>query len=178
MYNNPNVSVHQEQRWQRSPITQAIVDRLRSMAEGDMVFFAELSDITHASITASNSYWQSAVNIVLKDYGVVVKRLNSECAVRLKNSEISKYSTSEHLKKLKGSTKKLTKQVDVVDIAQLNREQLNQYATAQSYAAMTQSLTSNPVKQEIERQSTQFNPNQLLDKDLLLKALNGLWKNP
>ena len=174
-----SVLVHREERWKRSPITQTIVDRLRNLKEDEVIDFEELSELTHQRVSASNHYWHSAVRIVQKEYQIVVKPLTSYTgARRLTNDEISKISTTEHLKKLKSSTRKMSKQVDTVVVERLDRERLNEYANARSYEAMTKALTSKPVNREIERQSTQFNPTNELANTALLKALAGLWKKP
>lgn len=173
------ISVHEEQRWRRSPITEAIVQRLRAMQEGDLLHLSELSQLCHRQIDVNVSYFRSACDIVRRDYEIVIKPTGNKpykTVSRLKNEEISSFSTNEHIKKLKGSSKKLVKQVETVDISRLDRNGMNEYASAQAYAAMTEAITSKPMHKEIERRSTQWNPNELVDQDALMNALAGLWK--
>lgn len=175
------VSVHKEERWQRSPITDAIVQRLRSMKEGDLVHFSELSYVCHQEIDVNTSYFRSACNIVQKEYQMIVKPTGTrpyKTIVRLKNEEISDRSTQDHLRKLKSSTRKMTGEVDTVDISRLDRNGMNQYASAQAYAAMTNAITSKPLQKEIQRRSSQWEPDQLVDNNELMKALANVWKKP
>lgn len=170
-----DTELFQQERYKTSPITQAIIDRFRQLAEGETVSFQELSELAHTRIRAGTNYYQSAVKIVLRDYGIVVTRLSEDFAVRVQNSEISKLATNTHLRRLKGSTKKLAARVDAVDVSKLDRDGVNRYVQAQTYAAMTETLISKKTQKEIE-QRVASNPLNGIDKEETMKLLAGLWK--
>ena len=168
--------IFEERPFKRSPITQTIVDRLRQLGEGETVSFAELSELVHQKISASSPYWQSAKHICLRDYEMIVERLSTDAAIRLKNGEISKHATGHHLKKLKSSSKKLRNHNETVDASRLDQEGMARYCTAKLYADMTDAMVAKSTQKKIEKRSSQLNPGEEIDKQSFLEDMATLWQ--
>lgn len=166
-------SVFNGGRGNRSPITAAWVEALRNVPEGGVIRYSELAAIVHAEVSSHYGFLYTARAIAEREHGMVFV-VDGQSLRRLRNDEIPDYANKLHHRKLVKDTERYRVKVQAVDEERLNQSARNNYQAACAFISLRESISSDPVRKQIQKSSA--NPAQLMDKDVLLGEIASMWK--
>lgn len=171
MSNYPKTEIYQESAFQRSPVTQQLLQFLSNTSVGQMVSYETLNEVACCNVQRKHRYFlDNALNIASKDYGILFRCVYGKGFMRLANSEISKYANHLHQSRLKEDTKRYQQKLDCVNSTTLSETEKQEYTLAVVHLGIRSSLV-NPQFNNSIRKELAKSPDQQIDKSQLVEQL-------
>lgn len=168
---NCQVEAYQEIAFQRSPITQQLIQFLRNVSVGDIVTYKDLNEVACCDIQKKNRHFlDNALDIVSKDYGILFRCVYGKGFIRLDNSQISKYANHRHISRLKEDTKRYQQKLNCVDTSILSSVERQEYTLAVLHVNVRSAL-GNPQFNNTVRKELAQSPEQQINKAKLIEQL-------
>ncbi|MEO1208884.1 MAG: hypothetical protein AAFX78_05000 [Cyanobacteria bacterium J06638_20] len=167
------VSVHHEEQFKRSPVTDQLIDFLKKIPEGGKVPYGEMCALVHVDVQRKCRHFLDSARLVLvQEYNMVFVSERNYGLTRLRNEEIAGYANRLHKRRLKQDTKRYKEKLEAVDPQKLSGSAAHDYHAGIIIASLREVITSKPVERKIQ-QSSQGTPPQV-DEDGLLKQIKSL----
>jgi len=164
-------TIQQETRFQRSPITQQLVQFLTAAPQGELMTYEQLNDVACCDIRrAKRHYLETALEIVCKDYGIIFRCEHGKGLVRLDATEISKYANQRHRGRLREDTKRYQQKIDCVDSRLLPPQEKQEYTLAVAHLGIRHTLINPHFDKALRKQLAQ-SPEKQIDKAQLLEQI-------
>jgi len=164
-------SVFLEEKFQRSPITQQLIQELVATSPKQVLTYERLSEVASVDIRGRQRYFlANARAIALKEYGVVFETKKNVGLVRLPEREICKVAFVCHLNKLKEDNKRYRLKLDAIDPNGLNAGERQEYSVSLVYLGMRHTICEERVEADI-RKEVAASPALKIDRNQMLEQL-------
>lgn len=161
--------VYTQQPFKRSQYTQLLVDRLKSLSEGEFISYSDMNKLINADVQYKyRSYLASAIDILRREYDVVLACERGVGYRRLANNEISDHSTKEHQSRLKRDTQVFRGKLECVDPQKLNSQERLSHTLAATYVTLRERITDKKTDRELKGAIAKKTDGWLPDKDAFL----------
>lgn len=164
-------TVHKEQRFKRSPITQQLVQHLNTLPEGGFTSYKDLNNVAQCDVQFKKRYYlTTACRILTQDHGKVFKADTNRGIVRVANSEIDHHANAVYIGRLKSNSKQYQTVIDCVDTERLDADGWKEHRYAIAMSGMLSMVASPKVHREIKKQTAQ-QPHEFLSREAMIEKL-------
>lgn len=156
----------------RSRQVRRLVQFLAYAKEGDLIGYYQLSKVAEViSIQEERHFLDAARKILQAEYSILFRCIFNKGLVRLKNSEVSKYSNVTHSKRFQRDNVRYADKIACVDPGQLRTpEHQREYYVAIAHVNIRNSLASPMFDKAIRRDLAQ-SPERTIDRNEMLEHL-------
>lgn len=166
--------VFTQERFTRSPITQTLIDLLRSAKPGDVITFEQMNKATHENVQfKARHYLATAIKVCRNTLGLDFESVPKVGYTLRSEKDILKAVTEETRKKVASVAKRSQETLGCVDSAKLKGDDKISYLGASAYNQFVTAAGSKRVTTEIQRIGKR-DPMKELNVDRFMKAFKGM----
>lgn len=162
----------------RSVHTHFLVQAMRQVPEGETFTYAQVEAITQMPKAKSMSYLYSAIDILLKEYG-----LNFQCDrtvgyTHVPQENVPAIANRKQIKKIRSSTARYRNELEAVDPGTISQQARIEHTLGLANVAVMESVADAKTQRELKKSAAKqtVNPTKGLDVKGILEAAKNLWK--
>lgn len=147
------LNLFDESAFQRSPVTQDLIDWLAMVKEGEFTTYEELSVIAGFNVkTTKRHHLTSALKIAQTEHSAVFRCEPKRGYYRLTQREIDKHANTTHGNRLVRDTKRYRSKVECVDVRELKtQEERTEHGFALANIGLREAATRKPFQMEVKK---------------------------
>lgn len=162
----------------RSVHTNFLVQAMRQIPEGDTFTYAQAAEVTRMPKYKFMHYLYSAVNILLKEYGLNFQCDRSVGYTHVAAESVPALANRKQVKKIRNTTARYRDELEAVDPGAISQQSRIEHTLGLTNVAIMESVVNAKSQREL-RKATKVqacDPLKGLDRKGLIEAALGLWK--
>ena len=158
----------------RTIYTQLLIQAMRDIPEGQTYTYAQAMDVTGLSASKTKTYLYSAIQALLKEYGIVYNCCRNVGYTRLTPEEVPTVANTKSLTKMRGTTGRYRDTLEAVDPASLSQDAQTKHTLGLLNVHLMEGIISRKSQRAIEKQVVQSKP-ELPDESKMIALYKGLF---
>lgn len=161
----------------RAVHTQLLVQAMRQVAEGQTFTYAQAEAITSLPKAKLMHYLYSAIDILLKDYG-----LNFQCDrtvgyTHIPAEKVPAVANKKQIKKIRNTARRYRDELEAVDPFALPDQARIEHTLGMTNVSLVEAVASSKSQRALRKQTQNMigDPVQSLDKAALVATLSRIW---
>lgn len=162
----------------RSVHTNFLVQAMRQVPEGQTFTYAQAEEITQLPKSKLMGYLYSAVNILLKEYGINFQCDRTIGYTHIPAENVPSTANRKQIKRLRSSTSRYRDELEAVDPGTISPQAKVEHTLGLTNVAIMESVIEAKAQRELRKtvEKTTCDPMKNLDTKAILEAALGLWK--